>query len=160
MLRSFPSSVVIPVSVVDVSEGRQAHIDSQERIHDHDLESTTHRASDNLVSLRPVIPNDVSNRWFKPDRLVQELEDVDHAAQLLRNELDDVKRSRDIVGITSPHRIIRALPRIVVSVLRAWGAMQVEYNVQAALFRPVQGLQQVGPGSGYVRANIRGVVRV
>lgn len=94
------------------------HLDSLERISNHNFKIIPSSVSNSFISIQPKLPRYVQPlSGPKPRRLVQQLQHIYHSTNLSCNDFESINRPRDVGGIVSPSWIISSLTRVVISVL-------------------------------------------
>ncbi len=130
----------------------KTHIDAKKRIPNHNLHIRRSNLAHRIIPVRKELPNIRRPYTGREARaFVEQLEHIDHAANLLRHEAEGVDGAGDVGGVNGELGIGRALARVVVAVLGARRAVEVDDDVYLMGPRPVEGLQEVGPRAGDVR---------
>jgi hypothetical protein len=138
-----------------------SHINSKERISDHDLCLSSTSLSNYVVAVQPVLSYSLLEFITCPTSgFVEELDDRHTIAKFLDNVSKYVHRTSDVLRIQCPRWFGGALPRVIVPILRSRCTMDIYYNMQVMLLCPVDSLNEVRPCAWDVRRWVGGVFGV
>ena len=94
---------------------------TNESIPDHDPKGWIRNRTDLVVSVLPELAQHLYKVVSHESRgLVQQLNDVEHPADVPDDELEDVESQGDVGRVLCPGGVGCALARVVVPVLRTW----------------------------------------